>query len=105
VVCVGDIPNYLHATVFTGCFHRIYNLEWARYFTNNCGSPCMDGCRNACLFQVVMVCMVCCRSTVYKSMISRSDLPLSVKQDALRDDFNLDGLPQVISEVNVVFCE
>lgn len=35
LLCVGDIPDYLSAGVFTGWFHRVYNLEWARYFTNN----------------------------------------------------------------------
>ena len=36
VVCVGDIPDYLSAGVLTGCFHRVYNLEWTRFWTNNC---------------------------------------------------------------------
>ena len=41
VVFVGDIPNYLNSGVFTGWFHRIYNLEWARHWTNGCESCCL----------------------------------------------------------------
>lgn len=40
-----------------------------------------------------------CLCAVYKRMISLGDLPEDLKKEALRDDFNLDGLPQIISEV------
>ena len=39
--------------------------------------------------------------TVYKRLISVGDLAPDLKADALRDDFNLEGLPQIISEVSV----
>ena len=36
---------------------------------------------------------------VYKKLIDASELPDASKAEALRDDFNLDGLPSIISEV------
>lgn len=38
--------------------------------------------------------------SVYKRLISVGDLAPDLKADALRDDFNLEGLPQIISEVS-----
>ena len=45
------------------------------------------------------VCVCVCPPADYKRLLAQSELPAAVKADALRDDFNLDGLPQVISEV------
>jgi pimeloyl-ACP methyl ester carboxylesterase len=36
IVGVGDIPNYLSTAACTGCFHRVYTLEWTRFISNNC---------------------------------------------------------------------
>jgi pimeloyl-ACP methyl ester carboxylesterase len=48
IVAVGDIPNYVSTSPCTGCFHRVYSLEWTRLIANNCA------CDNA--FWGVLLC-------------------------------------------------